>query len=84
MKEECNIWAFFKLLSHYALLEKERKNIFDKLIRTYTDSPVSVEMLSQSRIKFEGSMCVTSGLESKIFCSFYSCLFLQIVKVPFT
>jgi hypothetical protein len=56
VKEECNVLAFFHLLSHYALLEKDRKTIFDKLLSKYTESPVSVEMLSQSRLKFEGEM----------------------------
>jgi hypothetical protein len=54
VKEECNLLGFFRLLTHYGLLGRERKSIFEKLVNKYKGTEVNVEELSETRLKFEG------------------------------
>ncbi|KAI7903692.1 uncharacterized protein BX663DRAFT_507312 [Cokeromyces recurvatus] len=55
IKEDCNIMAFFRLLVHYATLDKQRKSVFDQLIQKYKDTSVNIEMLSRDKLKFEST-----------------------------
>lgn len=54
VKEDCDLLGFFRILTHYAQLGNERKIIFDKLKKRFNNTEVTVEVLSETRLKFEG------------------------------
>ncbi|CEP18164.1 hypothetical protein [Parasitella parasitica] len=68
IKNECNIMGFFRLFVHYAKLEKQRDDIFNRLIQHYKDTPVNVILLSQTKLQFEGA--VHNGSECGIILLF--------------
>ncbi|KAI9486111.1 MAG: hypothetical protein EXX96DRAFT_31195 [Benjaminiella poitrasii] len=55
IKESCNIMAFFRVLVHYATLNRQRKSVFKRLVQKYKGTAVNVEVLSRDKIKFESS-----------------------------
>jgi hypothetical protein len=55
VKEECDIMGFFRLIVHYATLDMQRKQTFKKLIDEYQDTSVNVEVLSLTKLQFEGN-----------------------------
>ncbi|CAO3609346.1 unnamed protein product [Mucor hiemalis] len=55
VKEDCDLLGFFRILTHYSVLGNERRVVFDKLKNRYNGTEISVEVLSESRLKFEGN-----------------------------
>lgn len=51
------------MLTHYATLEKERKTIFEKLVDRYSNTELHIELLSPSKLMFEGSSSAYITLE---------------------
>ncbi|KAI8090331.1 hypothetical protein BDF21DRAFT_459783 [Thamnidium elegans] len=65
IREECDLLQFFRVIVHYTTLEKERKRIFDKLIDRFSNTELHVELLSPSRLMFEGTSSAYLTLEWK-------------------
>ncbi|GAA5798402.1 hypothetical protein HPULCUR_003804 [Helicostylum pulchrum] len=63
IREECDLLQFFRVLTHYATLEKERKTIFEKLVDRYSNTELHIELLSPSKLMFEGSSSAYITLE---------------------
>ncbi|KAI9243809.1 hypothetical protein BDA99DRAFT_314827 [Phascolomyces articulosus] len=55
IKEECNLIAFFRLLIHYAKLDRGRKETFEKLKNKYASQTVLIEQVSFDQLKFKSS-----------------------------
>lgn len=53
------------MLAHYATLEKERKRIFEKLVDLFSKTELHVELLSPSKLMFEGTGSAYLTLEWK-------------------
>ncbi|KAI8888045.1 hypothetical protein K501DRAFT_330090 [Backusella circina FSU 941] len=53
IKEECDVLAFFRTLTHYSKLESQRKNTIEKWQNEYDQSSITVEILSESKLKFQ-------------------------------
>ncbi|KAI8639404.1 hypothetical protein BD408DRAFT_404903 [Parasitella parasitica] len=56
IKDECNIMGFFRLFVHYAQLEKQRDDVFNRLTQHYKDTSVNIVMLSHTKLQFEGAV----------------------------
>ncbi|OBZ88068.1 hypothetical protein A0J61_03887 [Choanephora cucurbitarum] len=56
VKEESNIMGFFRLFVHYTELVHQRQLVFEKLSKQFENSNIKAEILSSSRIQFEGSL----------------------------
>ncbi|RCI02747.1 hypothetical protein CU098_002491 [Rhizopus stolonifer] len=56
IKEENNIMGFFRLLAHYKELDHQRQLVFERLNKHFEDSMINIEVLSNSKLQFEGSL----------------------------
>ncbi|CEG68916.1 hypothetical protein RMATCC62417_05079 [Rhizopus microsporus] len=54
IKDTCNILGFFQVLVHYARLTDQRRVLFEKLKRSFENTDITVEALSDSRLQFQG------------------------------